>query len=102
MDLPLDHVVGYGTCVVGIVASWFGMKYGLDRANEKIGENVRQIEAIWKWKDDHDKESNLIREKFNRDISELRASHLVATEQFKQIISILEDIKERLGELEDK
>lgn len=102
MELPLDHIIGYGGGILGIVAGWFGMKYGLDRANEKIGENTRQIEAVWTWKDTHDKESNIMREKFNRDISELRASHLVATEQFKQIISILEDIKERLGELEDK
>lgn len=102
MIVPLEVLIGYGGTAVTIIAGWFGMKYGLDRANEKIIESNRQIEALWKWKDDHEKDSNGIREHLNKDISRLEGAQMVQTEQFKQIMQMLEDIKERLGELENK
>jgi predicted nuclease with TOPRIM domain len=102
MTVELEVLVGYAGTVITIVAGWFGMKYGLDRANEKILEGSRQIEALWSWKDEHEKDSNGIREHLNKDISRLEGAQMVQTEQFKQIMQILEDIKERMGELENK
>lgn len=102
MNIPLEVLIGYGGSAITVIGGWFAVKYGLDRANEKIAEGNRQVEALWKWKDEHERDSNSIRESLNKDISRLEGSHLVQTEQFKQIMAMLEDIKERLGDLEKK
>ena len=102
MNIPLEVLIGYGGTAVTIIGGWFAMKFGLDRANEKIQEANRQIEALWKWKEDHAHDSNEMRERFNKDISKLEGAALVANQQFNQIMSMLQDIKERIEELEKK
>lgn len=102
MIVETSHLIwGVGTLVT-ILGGWFGFKYGLDRVNEKITEDKRQIEALWKWINQHEKEANEMRERFNKDISRLEGANLVQTEQFKQILNLLEDIKERLNDLENR
>lgn len=102
MIVETSHLIwGVGTLVT-ILGGWFGFKYGLDRVNEKITEDKRQIEALWKWINQHEKEANEMRERFNKDISRLEGANLVQTEQFKQILNLLEDIKERLSDLENR
>lgn len=98
---------------VTIVGLWFKMQNRIERLEEKkvedqrsidrdCAEMKRQIEAIWDWKDEHEKNANDIREKYNRELSRLEGANLVVNEQFKQIMNILEDIKERISELEKK
>ena len=78
------------------------MKFGLERVNEKVAEGTRQMEALWKWKDDHDKEAAGMREKFNKDISRLEGSHMVQTEQYKQILQLLEELRDEFKQFKDK
>lgn len=95
MNIPLEVLIGYGGTAVTIIGGWFAMKFGLDRANEKIQEVNRQVEALWKWKEKHEEEATNMRERFNKDISKLEGAALVATEQFRQILVMLQEIKER-------
>lgn len=78
------------------------MQNKIDRLEDEKSEAKRQIEAIWDWKDEHEKNANDMREKYNRELSRLEGANLVVNEQFKQIMNILEDIKERISELEKK
>lgn len=102
MSFELSDLIPWVSTVLGIVAVWFRNQYKLERLMEKDDEQGRQIEAMWKWKDSHEKDSSTIRENFNKEISELRGSMLVANEQFKQIMTILIEIKDRLSRLEHK
>lgn len=113
MNVPLEVLIGYGGTAVTVIGGWFAMRFGLDRANEKIKdfkedadkkhiEYQRQIDALWGWKDEHDKEAAEIREKLNASISELKGANLVHTEQFKQVLAMLQDIKDRLEEFEKR
>lgn len=87
---------------VTVAGLWFKMQNRIDRLEDEKVEAKRQIEAIWDWKDEHEKNANDIREKYNRELSRLEGANLVVNEQFKQIMNILEDIKERISELEKK
>lgn len=104
MNLPIEQFIPSGTTAVGgiisIVAIWFKFQNKVENLEKEDSEQARQIEALWKWKDEHTKESGNIREHLNRDIAEIRATALVVTEQFKQILEVLSEIKERLTFLE--
>lgn len=102
MTIETENIIWALGSLITILGGWFGFRYGLDRANEKITENIRQLEALWKWVNTHEKEANEMRERFNKDISRLEGANLVQTEQFKQILNLLEDIKERLNYLENR
>jgi len=113
MEIQPAHFFTWGGTIIGLVGVWYRNQFKLERLEEKIVdmrvlvdggsvENRRQIEAIWKWKDEHEKDSNSIRESFNKEISEIRGSMLVTNEQFKQIMTILQDIKDRVSKIEGK
>jgi hypothetical protein len=102
LDISPSQIITYSSIFVGIAGGWFGIKFGLDRANEKITENQRQIDALWKWKDEHEKDATRNREEFHSEISQLKGAHLVADQILKQIVQLLEEIKQRIGVLEKK
>lgn len=106
MSLQLEQVFTALSVIIAntiaIVGLWFKMQNKIDRLEDEKIEAKRQIEAIWDWKDEHEKNANDIREKYNRELSRLEGANLVVNEQFKQIMNILEDIKERISELEKK
>ena len=113
MDLTTVELFSIGTAGVSIAGGWFGFKYGLDRVNEKLGEHrkddeenhsesKRQLEAVWKWKDEHEKESTKIREQFYSAIAEVKSANLVTETKFQQVLNILEDIKLDIAELKKK
>lgn len=100
MEITLPVILGYAGTIFTAIGGWFTMKFTIERANEKIIELQRQVNAQWKSLNDHEKDSAEIRERFNKDISRLEGSQLVHTEQFKQILSILEEIKKRMDSIE--
>ena len=102
MDITLSNIVTWLGMAVGLIGVWFRNQFKIERLEEKNNENFRQIEAIWKWKEEHSKDSGIIRDDLNKDISEIRGSILVNGEQFKQVLNLLTEIKERLTRLEDR
>ena len=102
MNIPLEVLIGYGGTAVTIIGGWFAMKFGLEGVNEKVAESHRKMEALWKWKDEHDREANTMREKFNKDISRLEGGHMVQTEQYKQILQLLEELRDEFKEFREK
>lgn len=102
MNIPGEVLIGYGGTAVTIIGGWFAMKFGLERAGEKISEANRQIEALWKWKDEHDREATEMREKFNKELSKLEGSQLVQTEQYKQILQLLEQLRDEFQEFKEQ
>ena len=101
MNLSIEQIATWFGMLLGLAGVWFRTQFKIERLTEKNDEQVRQVEALWKWKDIHEKESTSFREVFNRELSELRGSVLVTNEQFKQIMGMLIDIKDRLARLEN-
>ena len=102
MNITVEQIITWVAMFLGLAGVWFRYQYKVERLNEKDEEQDRQIEAMWKWKDSHEKEAAQNREHFNKEISELRGIALVSGEQFKQIMSLLQDLKERMIKLENK
>lgn len=98
-------IVGWfitGSMVVGLA---FVADYRINRNEREFKERLdgkdRDIEKVWNWKNSHEKDASHMREKFQMQLSELRGAQMVTLEQFRQIISELREIKERLTELEN-
>lgn len=106
MSIGIEELLPSGagliTTIIALSIGWNKIQNKSERLEEKDAEQGRQIEAIWKWKDAHEKEAIISREGLNRDISRLEGANLVVNEQFKQIMSILQDIKERIERLENR
>lgn len=106
MNIPVEQFIPTGAgllaTIVGLMGVWFKFQEKVERLEEDKQETRRQIDAFWKWKDEHEKTAMELREKFNREIAALNASMMVTSEQFKQIVSILNEIKDRIQELEKK
>lgn len=101
MNIPLEVLIGYGGTAITVVGGWFAMKFGLERVGEKVIESNRQIEALWKWKDEHDREATGMREKFNKDLSRLEGAQLVQTEQYKNILQLLEQLRDEIRDIKE-
>jgi len=106
MSIPIEDFIPSGAgllaTVIGLVGMWFKFQNKVENLEREDSEQGRQLEAIWKWKDTHEKEAAQAREVFNKDISKLEGANLVTTEQFKQILHMLEEIKEKIKKLETK
>lgn len=101
MTIPLEVLIGYGGTAITVIGGWFAMKFGLERVSEKVLESNRQIEALWKWKDEHDREAAGMREKFNKDLSRLEGAQLVQTEQYKNILQLLEQLRDEIRDIKE-
>lgn len=110
MNIPIEQFIPSGAGLVaaisGLIGIWFKFQNRIDNLEkENFAEKTeydRQINALWEWRDEHEKMAIEIREKFNREISEIRGSLLVTHEQYRQMIDILNDIKDRISVLEKK
>lgn len=92
--IETETLVGWGIGVVMFIGHAFV-------ANYRIDKNEKELANVWKWKEMHVKESGEIRERFQTSISELKGSQMVVNEQFKQIMFMLIEIKDRLSALEN-
>lgn len=111
MNIDPIHFFTWGGSLVGLAGVWYRSQFKIERLEEKQSdqrsyfddiskESTRQIEAIWEWKEKHGKESADIREHFNKEIAQVQGSLLVTNEQFKQIMNMLQDIKDRVSKIE--
>lgn len=87
--------------IVSLVGMWFRFQNKIERLTDDQDEFKRQIAAFWRWKDEHEKWAASQKESMMKDIARLDASHLVVNEQFKQIMAMLQEIKERIDRLEN-
>lgn len=95
MNIPFETLIGWaGTMIV------IGISYGV--LSFRTNQNDDNIKDLWKWKDSHQKDVSETREKFQNQISELKGASLVTQEQFRQIMAMFEEIKERLLTLENQ
>lgn len=102
MNISMENIVTWIVMAVGLIGMWFKNQAKVERLTEKDNEQGLEIKDFWSWKNKHEKEANDNRERFNSQISELKGSLLVTGEQFKQIMSSLQDLKERMIKLENK
>ena len=104
MNLPIEQFIPSGAgllaTLAGLAGVWFKVQNKVDNLERKDLEQGRQIEALWKWKDDNEKDASKAREEFSKELFKLEGAHMVTTEQFKQIMQILNEIKDRLSILE--
>ena len=102
--------VGMG---IGLIGVWYRNSFRIERMEEKYAEHKesddkkhieleRQKDALWAWIDTHEKDSGNTRETLNKEISEIRGENRVHGEQFKQVLGLLTEIKERLARLENR
>lgn len=88
--------------IAGFIGMWFKFQNKVERLEEDKIEIRRQNDALWKWKDSHEREVSESRERVQKELSRLEGMNLVVSEQFKQIMSYLQDIKERVVQLEHR
>lgn len=115
--MGLEQLISSGAgllfTIAGLIGVWYkfqnkvenleeARKSDIEKTKDERIEFRRQIEAVWKWKDEHQKEYSSLREDLQAEIAEIRGSTLVINEQFKQILEMLKEIKERLTKLETK
>lgn len=100
IETILSAGVGLITTAVGMIGMWFKFQNKVDNLEKEDSEQARQLEAIWSWKDSHEKEAALNRENMNREIFKLEGANLVVNEQYKTLVNMLQDIKERIEKLE--
>lgn len=95
--MTVEEMLALGGSILsmaGVVGHFFVTKY-------KVEQNRDNIIDIWRWKNSHEKESTNLREKYQTQLSELKGGQLVVNEQFRQIMMMLEEIKQRITELEN-
>lgn len=111
IEIDSKDLITWASTAIGLLSIWFRFQYKVERLTERdteqdeyidehIKEDERQHEAFWRWKEASEKESGITRERLFREISDIRATILVSTEQFKQILIYLEEIKVRIASLE--
>lgn len=114
MNLPIEQFIPSGAgllaTVVGGIGMWFKFQGKVERleddktdlhnkleaAFKRIDENRNDCRRIY---DEHQKEAIFNREKTNQEIAKLEAVSLVTSEQLKNILSVLTEIKEEISEL---
>lgn len=103
--IPIEVLVGWGVTGAMIVGHVFVANYRIEKLEKEQEKHTlldkEGFNEVWKWKNSHEKEAGNMREKYQNQLSELKGSILVTGEQFKQIMNILEDIKERITALEN-
>lgn len=102
MNFGIENILTWAGTLFALIGMWFRNQYKVERLSEKDTEQERKIEVLLKFKDSVPLALADIKEHMTRDISELRGSLLVVNEQFRQIITILSEIKDRLSVLENK
>jgi len=88
--------------IVSIIVIWQKMQNKVETLEAKDAEQGRQLFLLWAWKDTHEKEASENRLQLQKEMAKLEGAILVTNEQFKHIISMFEEIKERLSVLEKK
>lgn len=110
MNPEIIQIGGFVIVVGGLVWN-FAFTQGRDKQveenlNRKIDEHIaddgkveaelkRNMEAVWKWKDEHERDAANMREKYQTQISEVKGAQMVVGEQFKQVLSVLNEIKDQ-------
>lgn len=105
MEIPVEQFIpsgaGFLATIVSLAGMWFKFQAKVERLEEDKLDLKRQIEGLGKSFDTHEKEAIEMREHFNSQLSEFKGSLLVNGEQFKQILAMLQDIKDRITALEN-
>lgn len=113
LDITPSQILQFGVYAIAIAGVWFRSQFKIERMEERFAEHVaeddkrhaeleRQKDALWAWIDGHEKDSSKTRELFQKEISEIRGEQKVNIEQFKQVLGLLTEIKERLTRLENR
>jgi len=104
MNIPVEGFLSSGPGILamgGLVSMWFKNQNHQEILAKEASELKRQQDAIWKWKEAHEKDSYEMREKFNKEIATISGALEVNKEQFRQIIDRLQEIKERMDNFEN-
>lgn len=117
MNIPIEQFLTSGAGIIstaiGLITMWNKFQNKLDnleqdriedlaRMNEERQEHRRQMEAMWVWKDGHERSASEQRERYNREIAMLEGKHMAGDERHSQVMSRLDDILSRLSALEKK
>jgi hypothetical protein len=105
MNVPVETLIGWVGTGVAIVGHYFVFNYRLDQLEKKTdlhdNSDQEQFKGVWKWKNEHEREAQKNRDELRMGISRLEGANMVVNEQFKQIMNILTEIKNRLTQLEN-
>jgi len=102
MNIPIESYIPSGAgllaTIIGLAGMWTKFQGKVERLEEDRTENRRQIDAFWRWKEEHEKLDIDTRENLTRDIARLDAGGLVVNEQLKNIVAILNEIKLQISD----
>lgn len=112
-EISPSQIIQWLAMGIGLVGVWFRSQFKIERLEEKLAEHIirtdkkhdefeRQKDALWKWIDVHEKDTEATREKIFRELSELKGTQLVTSEQFKQVLGMLQDFKNDFTEIKNR
>lgn len=87
--------------MIGVFVTGAGIIGHVFVANFRINKNENEIDKVWNWKNSYEDDAHNRREKIQEQIAEIRGSQMVVSEQFRQIMGILTEIKNRIADLEN-
>ena len=106
MNLPIEQFIPSGAgllaTIVTLIGMWFKFQNKVENLERKDNEQENKISDVIKWSHDHEKDAATAREQLSKDIFKLEGANMVVNEQFKQIMAMLQDIKERIEKLESR
>ena len=113
MNLPIESFIPSGSGllvqIILLVGAWFKFQNKVERLEEDKGKDEKKLDAAFKRidenreecrriYDEHQKDAAANREKINQEIAKLDAANMVTTEQLKNILSVLTEIKHEIAE----
>lgn len=106
MNLPIEQFIPSGAgligTIVGLAGMWFKFQNKVDNLERRDEEQGRQIQNIIDWSHNYEEKAAARRDDINKELAKLEGANLVVNEQFKQIVNMLQEIKERITVLEEK
>lgn len=105
MNIPLEDFLSSSTgviAVIGLIGTLYKSKNDTDNLKKKDEEQDKRINDIIKWSHDHEEKAADQRERMSKDISKVEGSNLVVNTKLDQIMLGIEDIRERVSDLEKK
>jgi len=93
--IPIETLAGWGGTAVIVIGHIAVSQY-------KNNQNFTQLEKLWTWKDNHEKDVSEKRFELQKQIGALEGKVAIHDGNYLQILSILSEIKTEIKELRNK
>jgi hypothetical protein len=109
VNVDPERLITWLIFISGIMGVWYRNEYRVTRLDEKyadlkewleeaLSEHKRQVAAIWKWKEDHEKDASNMRLELQKQIGKVESGISLHDNQYQQILNQIESMNTSLIE----